>query len=130
MNLVDTSGWVEYFFEGSNAGFFADAIEDTQELLVPVICIYEVFKKVSLVATDELAFHTVAQMEHGRIVNITEPIALSAAGISIKHKLPMADSLILSCARTHDAILWTQDSHFHNLPGVRYKKASKSKSKK
>lgn len=123
MNLVDTSGWIEYFFGQPNARYFTTPIEKIEDLLVPVICLYEVFKKVNLVADAARALETVAQMKQGRVVDITEDVALSAALISIKHKLPMADSLIYATARAHGATLWTQDDHFCNLPGVSYKKA-------
>jgi predicted nucleic acid-binding protein len=123
MNLVDTSGWVEYFFGEPNAGYFASAVERTGDLIVPVICLYEVFKKVNLVANEARALQAVAQMKQGSIVDVTEDIALSAALISLQYKLPMADSLIYATARAHRASLWTQDEHFRNLPGVKYKQA-------
>ena len=122
MNLVDTSGWVEYFFGGSNSGYFAPPIEKTGELIVPVICLYEVFKKVNLVADEARALKAVAQMKQGSVVDVTEDVALSAALISINNCLPMADSLIYATARAHDAILWTQDEHFNRLANVRYRK--------
>ncbi|HPA47530.1 MAG TPA: type II toxin-antitoxin system VapC family toxin [bacterium] len=123
MNLVDTSGWIEYFFAGPNATHFTPPIENTKELVVPVICLYEVFKKVNLVADEARALQSVAQMKHGRVVDLTEDIALSAVLISLKHKLPMADSLIYATARACDGTLWTQDEHFRGLPGVNYKQA-------
>ncbi len=123
MNIVDTSGWIEYFFADANAGYFTSPIEKTDELLVPVICLYEVFKKVNIVADEAHALQAVAHMKQGRIVDITEDVALSAALISLKHKLPMADSLIYATAQSHEAILWTQDNHFCTLPGVNYKEA-------
>lgn len=123
MNLVDTSGWIEYFFEGPNATAFAPPIEDTKNLLVSVVCLYEVFKKVNVVADELKALRAVAQMKEGHIVELTEDIALSAALISLKYKLPMADSLIYATARARDALLWTQDEHFKNLLGVNYKDA-------
>lgn len=123
MNLVDTSGWVEYFFGEPNADYFTSPVEQTSDLIVPVICLYEVFKKVNLVANEARALQAVAQMKQGSIVDVTEDIALSAALISLKHKLPMADSLIYATARAHGATLWTQDEHFRNLPGVNYKQA-------
>ena len=46
MNVVDSSGWLEYFIEGPNARFFAHAIESTDRLIVPLNCVYEVFKGV------------------------------------------------------------------------------------
>jgi len=120
MNLVDTSGWIEYFFGGKNASRFAPPIERAKNILVPTICLYEVFKKVNLVADEARALQAVAQMKQGTIVNLTEDVALSAALISIKHGLPMADSLIYATARAHKATLWTQDAHFKDLPGVKY----------
>lgn len=122
MNLVDTSGWIEYFFGAPNASYFAPPIEDTKELLVPVICLYEVFKKVNQAADEAKALDAVAQMKQGRVVDITENIALSAALISSKHQLPMADSLIYATARAEDALVWTQDADFADLSNVNYKK--------
>jgi predicted nucleic acid-binding protein len=120
MNIVDSSGWLEYFAEGGNADFFAPAIEDTKNLLVPVICLYEVFKKLlQQSGVNEAQLH-VSDMKQGKIVEIDESLALSAAKLSADLKLPMADSLILATARANDATLWTQDEHFKDLDGVRY----------
>lgn len=121
MNLVDTSGWIEYFFAGSNLLYFTKPIEDVKNLIVPVICLYEVFKKVNLVGDEANALQAVTQMKQGLVVNITEDIALQAALISIKHKIPMADSLIYATAQTYKAIVWTQDEDFKNLPDVNYR---------
>ena len=123
MNLVDTSGWIEYFFGGPNAAHFTPPVETTGDLIVPVICLYEVFKKVNVIADEARALQAVAQMKQGAIIDITEDVALSAALISIKHKLPMADGLIYATARAQGATLWTQDEHFANLEGVKYKPA-------
>ena len=126
MNVVDTSGWVEFLFEGKNADVFAPLIEDVDNLLVPVICLYEVFKKVNTVADEPKALQAIGQMKQGRVMEVTEAIALRAALISLKHRLPMADSLILSTTWSEQATLWTQDEHFAGLPGVEYKTAKKS----
>ena len=121
MNLVDTSGWLEYFFGGPNAAYFSPPIENTDELIVPVVCLYEVFKKVNLVADEARALQAAAQMKRGRVCEVTETIALRAALASIKYKLPMADSLIYATAQSEGAILWTQDADFQDLPGVNFK---------
>ncbi len=123
MNLVDTSGWIEFLFGGDNAAFFAPAIENTAKLVVPVVCLYEVFKKVNAVADEAKALQAVAQMKQGRVEDITEDIALRAALISLRHRLPMADSIILSTAWSREATLWTQDEHFAGLAGVEYRAA-------
>ena len=123
MNLVDTSGWIEYFFAGPNAPFFAEAIEKTDSLTVSVVCLYEVFKKINAIADEARALQAVAQMKQGRVIDVTADIALEAALSSLRHGLPMADSLIYATARREDASIWTQDDHFRGLPGVRYKEA-------
>jgi predicted nucleic acid-binding protein len=120
MNIVDSSGWLEYFAEGSNADFFAPAIEDTKNLLVPVICLYEVFKKLLQQSGISEAQIHVSDMKQGKIVEIDESLALSAAKLSADLKLPMADSLILATARANEAVLWTQDEHFKDLDEVKY----------
>ncbi len=120
MNVVDTSGWLEYFMEGENASFFAPAIEDTEHLIVPVICIYEVFKKVLQRQGQAAAEVQVADLVKANVVDLDASLAMSAALLSAELKLPMADSLILAVAREHQATLWTQDEHFKGLPGVQY----------
>lgn len=123
MNIVDSSGWIEYFFAGPGADFFSSAIEETDKLLVPTICLYEVFKKANVVADEARALQLIAQMKQGHVIDMTEDIALRAALISIKHKLPMADSLILSTTYAHRAVLWTQDEHFKSFQNVNFKEA-------
>ncbi len=120
MNVVDSSGWLEYLANGPNADFFAPAIRDTDHLLVPTICLYEVFKYLSLRLGEGAALEAVGVLYSGRVVDITAEIALYAAQLSIYHRLPMADSLILAVARLNYATLWTQDEHFQGLEGVRY----------
>lgn len=120
MNIVDSSGWLEYFADGENADFFAPAIEDSENLLVPVICLSEVFKRISQLRDTSTAQTSIGDMLNGRVIQLDESLALSAAQISLDLKLAMADSLVLAAARVHSAMLWTQDGHFKELPGVKY----------
>jgi predicted nucleic acid-binding protein len=120
MNVMDTSGWLEYFAEGENAAFFAPAIEDREHLIVPVICIYEVFKKVLQNQGQAMAEIRVADLVKGTVVDLSTSLAMSAAMLSAELKLPMADSIILAVAHEHGATLWTQDEHFKDLPGTKY----------
>ena len=123
MNLVDTSGWIEYFFEGKNASYFAEPIEDIANLIVAVICLYEVFEKVNQVANEARGLQAVAQMKQGYVIELDEDIALRAAVISLKHKLPMANSFIYATGQLKEAVIWTQDADFEGLPGIKYKEA-------
>lgn len=125
MNLVDTSAWLEYFFDGPNASYFSGPIEDISNLIVPVICLYEVFKKIILISNKVKALQAVAQMKQGYVIELDEEIAISAALISVQNKLPMADSFIYSVAQREGAIVWTQDIDFKGLPHVNYKGACK-----
>ena len=120
MNVVDSSGWLEYFTGGKNADFFAPAIEDTESLIVPVICVYEVFKRILQQHGQGMAELRIADLHKGQVIDITPPLALSAARLSTELKLPMADSLILITAKEYSATLWTQDEDFKDLEGVRY----------
>ena len=120
MNVVDSSGWLEYFADGPNADFFTPAIEATSELIVPAISVYEVFKRVLKQRSESEALQAVAVMMRGRGVDLDDQLALTAAKISMQHRLPLADSIILATARAYEATLWTQDAHFKNIAGVRY----------
>src|SRR5574341_2557159 len=120
MNIVDSSGWLEFFADGPNAGFFAPAIENTGELLVPTISIYEVFKQMLLRLGVDLGGRRTINKKKGTVVDLDSNLAISAAQLSADLKLPMADSIILATARAHDATIWTQDVDFKDLPGVQY----------
>lgn len=120
MNVVDSSGWLEYFADGPNAGFFAQALEKIEELVVPTISIYEVFKRILQQRDEAAALQAVALMHQGDVVNLTAPLALNAARISRNLALPMADSIMLATATSRDAVLWTQDADFAPIPGVKY----------
>jgi len=122
MNLVDSSGWLEYLAEGPNAEFFAPAVEDTEHLLVSTINIYEVFKRVLQERGEDAALQAVALMQQVGVIDVTPAISMDAAKLSIEMKLPMADSLILATARAYDAVLWTQDADFSGLPSVKFTK--------
>jgi toxin FitB len=122
MNVIDSSGWLEYFIGGKNASFFAPAIEDAANMIVPTVSIFEVFKRTLIDKNREDALEAVAMMYDGRIIDLDREIALIAAELSFELKLPMADSIILATARAKDATLWTQDEHFKGLAGVKYVK--------
>ena len=126
MNVVDSSAWLEYFADGPNATFFARVIETPQRLIVPTISLFEVFKRVLVQRDEGAALQAVAIMGQGRIIDLDTPLALAAAKLSVELRLPMADSLMLATAKQFDAVLWTQDADFKDLPNVKFKAARKS----
>ena len=120
MNVVDSSAWLEYFADGPNAKHFASPIENSHELLVPTIVLLEVFKRVSQQRDESQALQYVGVMQQGRVVDLSSALALSAAAFGLRHKLPLADSIIYATARQANAIVWTQGSDFEGLEGVQY----------
>ena len=120
MNVVDSSGWLEYFADGPTADFFATAIERTDELIIPTLSLYEVFKRVLQQKGEGEALQAIAVMRQGQVVDLDAPLALNAAKTSVELGLPMADSIMLATARYYGATLWTQDADFENIDGVRY----------
>lgn len=120
MNLVDSCGWLEYFADGPNADFFAPAIEDISRLVVPTLCLFEVFKRILQQRNESDAMRAVALMRQGRCIELADSLALSAARLAVELKLALADSIILCTARQQQAALWTQDGHFEGLENVRF----------
>ena len=125
MNLVDSSGWLEYLADGPNADFFAPPLEAVESLLVPTICVSEVFKRVLQQRGEDAALQAAALMRQGTIIDLDFSLALLAAKIGHECKLPLADSIILATARAHHATLWTQDADFEGLEAVRFFRKSK-----
>jgi predicted nucleic acid-binding protein len=121
MNVVDSSGWLEYFADGPNAPFFVRAIEDTGNLLVPTLSVFEVFRRVLQRRGEDQALQAAALMQQGRIVALDLTPALVAARLGVQERLPLADSVILATARQHGAVLWTQDRDFEGIESVRYR---------
>ncbi len=124
-NVVDSSAWLEYLADGPNADFFASAVERVDRLVVPVISIYEVYKRVYQQRDENDALRSVALMQQGAVVELDAALSLEAAIISITRRLPMADSIILATALRAKATLWTQDRDFEGMDGVNYKPARK-----
>jgi len=120
MNLVDSSGWLEYLADGKNAKLFAPAIEKTDELIVSTINIYEIYKKILLEKDENSAIQVIGLMQQAKVIAVHSTIAIQAAKLSYEQKIPMADSLIYITAKQNNAIVWTQDVDFKDLEGVRY----------
>ena len=120
MNIIDSSGWLEYFADGPNARFFSRPIQNTAELIVPSITIYEVFKTVLRQRNESDALQAAALMLQGSVIDLSAPISIFAAKISLGEKMPMADSIILATARLYQATVWTEDADFEAIAGVQY----------
>lgn len=120
LNLVDSCGWLEYFADAPGASFFAPALEEPASLLVPTICLLEVFKRIVRQRDEEAALTATTAMRQGKVVDLDASLALEAARLGLAHSLPLADSVILATAQAHDALLWTSDADFAGIAGVRF----------
>jgi toxin FitB len=120
MNVVDSSGWIEFFFAGSNGSVFKPVIEQRDKLLVPTINIFDVHKVLSRKLPAGAVQSCLDVMRQGRVLDLTDKRAVAAADIAVKHKLAMADAVIYSMAREFEGTLWTQDVDYSGLAGVRY----------
>ena len=120
MNLVDSSGWIEFFQQSPRAAFFEEALARKNQLLVPSLAIYEVHRRLSPWLTPKLMADCVAIMQSATVIDLTALRAIAASNTAKKHKLAMADAVMYSIAREFKATFWTQDADYQGLPNVRY----------
>ncbi len=120
MNVVDSSGWLEYFSGSKLADVYAEPIEKTELLIVPSLSLYEVFRKIYKEQGEDMALKVIAHMQIGRIIPLDSRISVFAAKFSVDKSIPMADSIIYATAHLNGAALWTQNNEFRELSGVRF----------
>ena len=120
MVVVDSSGWIEYFLNGTVSEFYAQILDGKEPIVTPTIVVYETYKIIKRYAGDQLALEAVDKITKTRVVALTEELACEAADESLEHGLSMADAIVYATARAFEAKLVTSDSDFKNLPGVRY----------
>ena len=126
MNIVDSSGWLEFFAEGPNADEFSKPLSDTEKLIVPSISIFEVVKVVLRERDEDAALMAASLMGQGKVIDLSFELSIQAAKTSYDFKIPMADSIILTTATLYEATLWTQDADFKNFNNVKYFQKIKS----
>jgi len=120
MNVVDSSGWIEFFRAGANGPVFKPVIEDRNHLLVPTISLFEVHRVLSRSLDTDLVTRCLDVMRLGRVLDLTDARAVAAAQIATRHKLAMTDAAMYAMAREFGATFWTQDAAYQGLPDVRF----------
>ncbi|MBL6956371.1 MAG: type II toxin-antitoxin system VapC family toxin [Chlorobium phaeobacteroides] len=120
MNLVDSSGWIEFFNDGHYASYFLEALRDMDKVIVPTLCYYEVFTYVMRGMSDTEALQVVAFMQQAESVELTDAIAVHAARLSAKHTIRLSPAITLATAQLHHATIWTQDACLKDFPEVKY----------
>ena len=121
MNVVDSSAWLEFFNGGANLAEFRDAILNAGELLVPTVVLLEVERRLLQAGLPEGSQDILSGMRQGTVVDLDEILASQAAVLGVRHRLPLADSIVYATAQAHEAVVWTQDRDFEGLPGVEYR---------
>jgi len=119
MNLVDSSGWLEYFADGPSASFFEPPILDLKNLIVPTLSLFEVFKRIIQQKDEGAALQAIAVMQQGKVIDLSTALSIDAARLSVELKIVMADSIMLATSRSYDTVLWTQDSDFTDIENVK-----------
>ncbi len=120
MNVVDSSGWIEFFLAGANGPVFKPVIEQRDRLLVPTIAMFEVHKILSRSLNADMVDRCLNVMRLARVLDFTDPRAVAASRVSRQHRLALADAAMYSMAQEHGATFWTQDVDYQDLPGVQY----------
>ena len=87
---------------------------------MPSICILEVFKRILQQRSQAEALQVATSMRQGKVIPLDTDLALAAASLGLRHRLPLADAVILATAQASDAVIWTQDSDFESLGNVKY----------
>jgi len=123
MILVDSFGWIEYLAGSKLAERYEGYLANLAEVITPTIVLYEVYKKLRRERREEEALLVVAQIMKTKTVPLSEEIALSAAEVSLKHTLPMADAIVYATAMKEACPVVTSDPHFKGLDDVIYLEA-------
>jgi predicted nucleic acid-binding protein len=119
MNILDSSAWLEVLVDGPHAVTFLPIIEGGK-IYVPAVTIFEVTKRARIMGNEDDAQRIESHMRRFTVLDLTADRASAASLLSLKHKLPMADSMIYAAALEINATLWTLDEDFEGLPQVKY----------
>ena len=120
MTVIDSSGWVEFFTDGPLADEYAKRLRNLPTIVMPVVVLYEVYKRLKRDLSEDDALVAVSAMQRTRVVPVSGEVALTAADLSLEHGLAMADAIILATATLLRAELVTSDRDFARVPGVTY----------
>ncbi len=130
MNVIDSSCWIEFLLGSADGEFVKDLVKHEASLVVPSIALFEVHKFLSRQAlTQESLAFCLAEMQRGKVIELTAARAITGSKVAQSHKLAMADAIMYSIALEFKATFWTQDVDYQGLPHVEYKAKSTAKPK-
>ena len=120
MIIVDSCGWLEWFTDGKLADKYKEYLAAPDNLLMPAIILYEVYKVLKREAGEEKALLAAGYMQNSPVVPLDDTIALAAADIALQEKLAMADAIIVAISRAHNCRIITSDADLKNQVNVEY----------
>ncbi len=120
MVIVDSCGWLEWFTDGILADNYKEYLADTDNILIPSIIIYEVYKVLKREVGEEKALLAAAYMKKATVIALDDTLALAAADVSLRENLAMADAIIVATARTRNCGIVSSDADLQPLDNVKY----------
>ena len=121
MNVVDATGWLEYFSDGPDAAFVAQVLQEADELVVPTITILDVFERVCSEHGEGAALQAAAAMQQGTVVTLDTPMAMAAGRLAVAQGVSTGAGAVLAAAERHQARVWTLDEEVRHVPGIQYR---------
>ena len=125
MIIVDSCGWLEWFTDGELANKYRQYLADRENLLMPAIILYEVYKILKREVNEEKALLAVGYMKNSPVIPLDETLALSAADIALQENLAMADAIVVATSRLHNCTIISSDSDLKNQPNVSFVQKNK-----
>lgn len=120
MITVDSSGWVEYFLNGTLSERYSEFLDGKEEIVTPTVSVFEVFKVITRYTDKKYGLLAVEKMSKTQLVPLDQKLALDAAESSMRHGLSMADAIVYATAKAFNARFVTSDADFKSLPNVTY----------
>jgi predicted nucleic acid-binding protein len=120
MVIVDSCGWLEWFVNGKLAEQYQKYLADQEQLIVPAIILYEVYKILKREVGEEKALLAAGYMKQSPVIPLDETLALSSADIALRENLALADAIIVAVSRSCNCTIITSDSDLQNQPDVTY----------
>ena len=120
MIIVDSCGWLEWFSNGKLADQYRVYLADPDNILMPAIILYEVYKVLKRKAGEEKALLAAGYMKNSSVIPFDDNLTLVAADIALQEKLAMADAIIVAVSRVHNCRIISSDADLKDQPNVDY----------
>ncbi len=120
MIIIDSCGWLEWFTDGKLADQYKEYLSDSDNILMPAIIIYEVYKVLKREAGEEKALLAVGYMKKSQVIQFDDNLALAAADIGLREKLAMADAIIVATAQAYNCRIISSDIDLKGQINVEY----------